>query len=406
MCSNAAICRVFINASHVTKLYADEIQRAREQAHAVLEQIAKISQPQATGVDLKAVVEMYSSLLDGIFQMVDDAGGSSVAITISAKKIGIEKYTTFADGSATAESLAAQPTSTMDALAKQPSDAVGYFGISGDMHRMIEWSMSMTKGMLGFNPEQEKALEEAAKAWEEIDFKEMTGSLSIGSAEEGLLQYSVYAQATPVDQIRKSMHEYATSFGNIEVGGMKQTMTLQEDAETIDSRPVDVMTMTQEFPPELDPTGMQSRMQKLMFGPDGIDLTHRLSRRRLRPDDGRRTQADGVGPPGDRQHAECRSRRASGGSDRSFESAGDVRSAEPWSFGVCSQPTRCPTCRFEIDTDELMQLDLDTSYVGVALAAEEERPAIEGHHPCRSGSWYCVTRQLLSSPAEAMSRTF
>lgn len=42
---------------------SSKIQRAREQAHAGLEQIAKVSQPQSAVMDLDAVVEMYSSYL-------------------------------------------------------------------------------------------------------------------------------------------------------------------------------------------------------------------------------------------------------------------------------------------------------------------------------------------------------
>jgi hypothetical protein len=66
------------------------------------------------------------------------------------------------------------------------------------------------------------------------------------------------------------MRSVTAKMGAIEVPGLKQSTTVQADAETFGSQKADIVTVTQEFDENLDPTGMQKKMQAMMFGPEGM----------------------------------------------------------------------------------------------------------------------------------------
>ena len=104
-----------------------------------------------------------------------------------------------------------------------------------------------------------------------------------------MFQYAAIAHAKPTKKIRDLMREMmGDMLGKIETPGMTQEMSIEPDAETIGSHSIDLIKVKQEFDANLDPTGMQTKMQEIMFGARWHGLTRRLHGWLLRTDDGRR----------------------------------------------------------------------------------------------------------------------
>ena len=320
-------------------------------------------------MNLEPVMEMYGTMIDAFFQMVEDAGGCSVAFTVSDEGIGIEKLVTFTDGSTTSEVLAAQPTSAMESLARLPAGAGGYFGIRGDMQRLMEWSWSVNAMMLGGDEEKKRQFEESVKAWKQVEFGEMAGSFSVGSANTGLIQYTAIAEASPINKLRETMYEMTKLMGTMDLYGIKQEMKIQPNAETIGSRQVDLMTFKQEFPAELDPTGMQAKMQEMMFGPDGIAtrITYLEDAYVMSMGGGRETM-----------ETLLNSYDTSANADLAQHRRGLI--AEPNILVLLDLPgiavraatalADMPEFPLPIDAEALSAVPLETSYVGYSLACE------------------------------------
>ncbi|MGD9857114.1 MAG: hypothetical protein AB7U20_19375 [Planctomycetaceae bacterium] len=359
---------LFINVDHLKEVYGDDIEAGHQQIIVLMEQVAQLA-PQANGMNMKGIMEMYGAMIDGTFQILDDASGCSVGITVGSEGVGVEKYVTFAEASVTSQRLAAHPNSSMPSLARLPSDAVAFFGFSGDMRRFMEWGWSMNASMLADDSEQKKKFEQAMDAWNGIDFGDMVGSFSLGSVDEGLMQYTAIAHAKPIAKVRQNMREMTDILGTIEAPGLKQQMTVQPDAETIGSRRIDLLTVTQEFDPNLDPTGMQQKMLQAMFGPGGI--TSRIAYL-----DDAYVMAMGGGR--DKMEAVLKSFDASPNRDLDRRRTGLIE--QPNLLVLVDVPTlalkglaaatEIPNLPIPIDADALAQLPIEPSFLGFSLAGE------------------------------------
>ncbi len=368
---------VFINIDHLRSTYRDEIESGHEKVEEMIEQIgAALEQmaeagTQPSGMNMQPILEMYGTMADGLFQALDDASGCSVGVTVGAEGVGIEEFVTFADESVTSQSFGAQPTSAMESLAQLPSDALAVFGFSGDMQRFMEWSWSMNASMLADNAEQKDDFKKAREAWKSIEFGDMVGSFSLGTAAEGLLRYTAIAHATPIAKVRQNMREMTEILGTIETPGFKQEMTLQPDAETIGTHQIDVMTVNQEFNAELDPTGMQEKMLQTMFGPGGM-----VSRIAYLDD------AYVMAMGGGRDAMETLLKSFDGTPNPDFAQHRNGLIDEPNLLILVDIPslavqgltaaTEIPNLPIPIDADALSQLPIEPSYIGFSLAGETD----------------------------------
>ncbi|MGE4003041.1 MAG: hypothetical protein AB7I48_22860, partial [Planctomycetaceae bacterium] len=242
-------------------------------------------------------------------------------------------------------------------------------GFSGDMRRFMVWGWSMKASMLADDSEHKKKFEQAMVAWKGIDFGDMVGSFSLGSVDEGLMQYTAIAHAKPIAKVRQNMREMTDILGTIEAPGLKQQMTVQPDAETIGSRRIDLLTVTQEFDPNLDPTGMQQKMLQAMFGPGGI--TSRIAYL-----DDAYVMAMGGGR--DKMEAVLKSFDASPNRDLDRRRTGLIE--QPNLLVLVDVPTlalkglaaatEIPNLPIPIDADALAQLPIEPSFLGFSLAGE------------------------------------
>jgi hypothetical protein len=359
---------LFINIDHLRDVYAEDIESGRQQFVETLEMLAQAG-AQTEGVNVQAIIDMYRTMVDAGFQLLSDATACSVGVTAGAGGVSIEKYVAFADGSVTSQTIAANPTSRMELLAKLPADAVGYFGFSGDMQKLMEWSWSMSTSLLAGKPEQEQEFEDAMREWKEIDFGEMVGSFSVGTAADGLMRYTAIAQATPIAKVRETWHKIVQIMGTIEAYGLKQEMTIQPEAETIEDHKLDLLTVKQEYDSERDPTGMQQKIMEFMVGKNGMES-------RIAYLDDAYVMATGGGR--DAMQTLLKSYDAAANDEVARHRKGLMDKANllvlidlpTLAANVLTEASKVPELPFPIDAEGLSQLPIETSYLGLSLAGE------------------------------------
>jgi hypothetical protein len=361
---------LFVNVDHLTSVYRDDLAKAQQQVHEGLKFVAQMAS-QGNEMNLQPIMDMYGTICDAVFQMLADARGSAVGVTITAEGIGIEKHATFVAGSTTSRVLAAQPTSSMESLARLPAGAGGYFAIRGDMQRFMEWGWSVNAMMLGDDEEKKRQFEESVKAWKEVEFGEMVGSFSVGAADAGLFQYTAVAHASPIDKLRKTMYEMTELMSTMDLYGIKQEMKFEPNAETIGSRKVDLMTLKQEYPPELDPTGMQAKMQEVMFGPDGIAtrIAYLEDAYVMAMGGGRETMESLLTSYDSKSNAEISNHRRGLIAEPNILVLLDLPSL---AVQGATALAAIPEFPIPIDTEALSVVPLETSYVGYSLACEPD----------------------------------
>ena len=261
---------LFVNVDHLTAVYEEQISLGQEQVSVGLDQMRAIL-AQGSGMNMDAIIDMYGSMAECIFQGLDDARSLTVAVNVGEEGVLIDEHLEFASSSTTSDFLGGMPTSEMANLEKLPAGSAFYYGVSGGVKELTKWGFEISAAMFQSNEDREK-LGEILDSMEGLEFGPMVVSMSIGSVEGGLFKVAGIAEASPGDEVREAMRSATKSMQDIEFEGIgfRQEATIEEDAETYGNHTADIVTIKQEYDAAMDPTGMQQKMQQIMFGSDGM----------------------------------------------------------------------------------------------------------------------------------------
>lgn len=260
---------LYVNSKHLVQEYETEIDTAYDQVLEGLNQL-RFAIPQDTGVNMGPIIEMYGTMAEKIFQGVRDSQSLVVAIDFGKEGVRVEEYLEFGSRTESAKVLAELKASSMSDLKNLPRGASAYYGASGGLKEMIKWSMDLTASMSEDESTQE-TLKNAFGDLDDVELGAMVGSFTIGSAENGLIQSTNIARATPVSKFKEYMRASVSAMKEIKMPGMTQTSTLKEDAETYGDHKVDVVNVVQEYDQGNPQAELQQKMQTMMFGPNGIE---------------------------------------------------------------------------------------------------------------------------------------
>src|SRR5690606_8356833 len=139
---DAADLSVYINAAHLTDVYNEQIELIQDKTLDLLNNLRFM--PQQTGMDIQAIIDLYGTLAEGIFQSLEDAVTVTLAVNLNDREIAIDKLVDFESGSKTSEFLGRQERSEMALLEKLPSGAAMYFGFSGDVKRLMKFGFKLS----------------------------------------------------------------------------------------------------------------------------------------------------------------------------------------------------------------------------------------------------------------------
>jgi len=256
---------IYVNTEHVTEIYADQIDVARNRVLENLNQLRFL--PSQGDIDPQVMIDMYGSLAEALFQAVDDAQTSLASLTITDSDLVFSKQVAFADASKTSHFLARNKPDAMADLDHLPAGAQLYYGASGAMKEFIRSSVTMTFGMMNDKSLSEK-IEQSLKLLDPVTYGATVASLAISQTSESPFQAVMIVNASPIDDVRKFSRTVAEAVGTLENNSISQTSSLKVDAETYGSHQVDLVEVKQEIKPDA-PTGeLQRKLHNLMFGGD------------------------------------------------------------------------------------------------------------------------------------------
>lgn len=260
----------FVNVSRLTTAYADQIETGHEQTLEALNQLRFMMPQQQAGIDLNPIIEMYGNAAEGFFRGLKDAKALTISVNVDEKGMGIDELLEFQDGTATREFVARQTPSAMSALAKLPESAVIYYGLSGAMKDMMKWGTELSLSMVQ-GEESKRKMTEAMKPLDSITFGPVVSAIEIGKGgDSGMFIVSAIGEVQPMDTYKSFAREASRLMGTLEFQGFKQETSVEADAEEFGDVKGDIVTTRQEYDEALDPTGMQEKMQALMFGTGGM----------------------------------------------------------------------------------------------------------------------------------------
>jgi hypothetical protein len=263
---------VLVNVKQLARSFDSELQQAEPKLNALLDQIAN-AMPEPQRAQFGSVLDIYRVLGKAVVQGARDARSMTLGIAVSKETIRIEQRLQVTDGTSTAKHFASQPTGKLSLMNRLPEQSLAYYGAKLNVAGLIEWSMSLTKSMLGnASAEQKETFDRLTKEMQTLMWNEMAGYINLdpSSAEGGVLRAGSVVEVTPTDRLREISRSMFKSMDAIQVQGFKQTTRLDLAAEKIAGAEVDRVTIQQEFDPNLDPLGIQRKFRDVLFGNQGM----------------------------------------------------------------------------------------------------------------------------------------
>jgi hypothetical protein len=165
----------------------------------------------------------------------------------------------------------------MPQLAALPSKAQLYWGASGNVAGLWQWSRQ-TLSMLGTEESSRDRLDELSNQFEALEFHSLVGSLKVGGDGPGLMQSMSMAEVSPISSARDVMRGMTELVGEIKTEGFRQETILDRDAEEFGDYTADhvIVEQTYDFGPNLPPQLQQQmeQMQQMIYGPEGNLTRH------------------------------------------------------------------------------------------------------------------------------------
>jgi hypothetical protein len=260
---------IFVNISDLTASYKDELDKAEAELERGLEQLQDGQAGLPPGVNAAAIRDVVSTLGKGVLQAVRDADAAAAGIAFGDDALTIDELLLVKSGSDSSKFLAANPANDMRLLGKLPQNELGYFALHMNVGALTKWGLSMAASILDGNEEVKAQLEKVSSKLRDVEFGTIAAGFGLNSSgDEGILKSISVTEAKPASTIRDLMRDMA-KLGGLSAPGVKQEITVEEEAETYGDLKGDIVKVKQEFSPEADPLGVSQQMVDLFYGKEG-----------------------------------------------------------------------------------------------------------------------------------------
>lgn len=259
---------VAVNALLLREAFADELNSAEDRLEELLQAMGEQIKQTNPSMEVGYVLDIYRDLGKSLLQVVQDSESAGLSIQVTEDALRIDKLLTVGKDSGTAAFFATQPVNEMARLKSIPEGQAGYMALHGNPDSLLKWSTKLIETMLK-DEEQKKLTLKALEGISEVEFGTMAAGGDILPEEEIALRTYSVAEITPTRYFRDVM----TSLGNgveYEIAGLKQLQTYEANAEKIGNDSVDIYRVKQTLPAELDPLGMQRKINEKLYGTEGI----------------------------------------------------------------------------------------------------------------------------------------
>lgn len=361
---------MLVNVAQLAEDFSDQLDQAEPQLNQLIDQVVA-SLPDAQSQQLAPVFSMYRTMGVSVIQGVRDTESFLVGLSFSKSVIRVEKRIQVSEGSPSAKALAAHVPGDLGLVGKLPANRAVYVGMKFDISSMVDWSMKLSQSMfpaLAENEDVEKAIEEMRK----LKYQELAMYFDVGTQAPALQAGSITLVNSPA-KLREISHTLTKSMGELETPAFKQKTTLYPKDEKIGTLDVDRITVQQEFPEELDPSGMQKKVQDLLFGENGMEqrIAYQDKAQRVLQSLGGKAELEvlvkSVESTGSENAPLAKSRQLHPAKANIVAFADLARLAQRGLQLAAQQPDSLP-----INVAALEGLELETSFLGFSLVCEPQ----------------------------------
>lgn len=260
---------IFVNISDLTASYKDELDKAEAELERGIAQIEDGQQGLPPGMNAKAIQDVVRTLGKGVLQAIRDADAAAAGIAFTDEALTIDELLLVKSGSDSSKFLASNPANDMRLLGKLPQNELGYVAINMNMGALTKWGLSMAAAVFDGNEDVKNQLDSVSAKLADVEFGTIATGFGLNAdAESGILKSISVTEAKPASKIRELMREMS-KLGGLSAPGVKQEITVEEEAETYGDLKADLVKVKQEFSPEADPLGINQQMMDLFYGKEG-----------------------------------------------------------------------------------------------------------------------------------------
>lgn len=264
---------IFINVPHLLKVYRGAFAQGVKQVEDVIEQMPAMIPSQQSGVDGKAIAEMYSTLFQTLVQSVKDAEGCVAALSISGEGVSLNEYARFSQGSPSSKHLQKFTTDELDQLGQLPAGQLVYGASKMDVGQFMQWAMSYSMQMVAHDDtEKEKKFKKLIAEYEKLDFGSMAMAFGLKNTKKGAMRgFSIIEVKNP-KALQKLSQKGAELVSSYDFGGIKAKTTYEPNAETYGDLKADLTRVKYEYDNQANPfqVQMQTMVNDTLYGPYGM----------------------------------------------------------------------------------------------------------------------------------------
>ena len=238
------------------------------------------------------------------------------------------------------------------------------------MAGMVDWSMKMTKSMMGnASADQQAQLDAAVKEMRSLKWNEMALYFDIDPSATGAIRAGSVMEITPTNRLREISRAMVKAIGEIQSFGFKQTSKLEPAVEKIGGLEVDRITTLQEADPALDPLGIQKKMRDVMFGEAGmVQLVMYQPTRSLQTFGGGTAELQSLAKALDSKTATSQDTAAAAARKRLVEKANVVALVDLARMIASGIKLAAREKLIPVDASVIDGLQLQPSFIGVSIA--------------------------------------
>ncbi len=254
-----------VNLRHIADIYDAKIQEGRQKFEEGIQQ--GLNTPGVANA--AGTVEMLKIQADMAFKLLEETETLTVGLTATPTGLEIEDFIDFQKDSEIAAFLKKQPTSAFDGLTNLGAGLPLYMGISAEFSDLAGMAEKLTATLY-----QDEAVRQGMKDYiTTLKTHKVTSavmSFDLASGTKGLFRSTAFMETKSAADFLTAARQFAKVSQTIKIGEMTQETKLEQDAETVGTHQIDLMTITQKVDPSQPGAAMQTMMTGIMFGPQGI----------------------------------------------------------------------------------------------------------------------------------------
>ncbi len=369
---------IFVNTPTLVTMYSEQLQEAVDEAK---EEIANMdSNPGISEANAELLKQYLPQLLGKAVDALKDNVGMVMTINAGTKGLQINKIAVQKPSSESANFLTSITSANIDDILKGlPANQPCYLASSIDFTKLALVMYDVMEKKDDLDAETKTALTNLTEAMKKISSKGFGTAVGLGDLEGGVLRTYSVQLATPPDVMKKITKDTQKIMGLFSSQQVQQEITYEENKETVEGKPVDIMHIDQDFGGDPQMRQMAEMIMGVMYGPDG--LTTRI----MYTKDGA-LQSIGGGTTGIEETYrawEAKDNMKTGSplardrgalpSKMSYVNMFDLVTLLAHGAVIAAESGQVP---IPITPEQIESIDVQPSYLGVALTVEDN--AVEG----------------------------